>query len=163
MKTTTLKKSEFKKEWHVLDATDISVGRLASRVSLILKGKNKPQFSPNLPVGDGVIILNTDKIKFSGNKNTEKKYYKHTGHPGGIKEITPDKLKEKNKSEDIIKKAVNLFNNAEKNTLDGIKFIWKDKWVHLRKSNTEPIIRIYAEAPDKNQALELIDKIKSLI
>ena len=84
MKTTTLKKSEFKKEWHVLDATDISVGRLASRVSLILKGKNKPQFSPNLPVGDGVIIVNTDKIKFSGNKNTEKKYYKHTGHPGGI-------------------------------------------------------------------------------
>ena len=66
-------------------------------------------------------------------------------------------------AEDIIKKAVNLFENAEKNTLDGIKFIWKDKWVHLRKSNTEPIIRIYAEAPDKNQALELIDKVKSLI
>jgi phosphomannomutase len=66
-------------------------------------------------------------------------------------------------AEDIIKKAVNLFENAEKNTLDGIKLIWKDKWVHLRKSNTEPIIRIYAEAPDKNQALELIDKIKSLI
>ena len=66
-------------------------------------------------------------------------------------------------AEDIIKKAVNLFENAEKNTLDGIKFIWKDKWVHLRKSNTEPIIRIYAEAPDKNQALELIDNIKSLI
>ena len=66
-------------------------------------------------------------------------------------------------TEDIIKKAVNLFEAAEKNTLDGIKFIWKDKWVHLRKSNTEPIIRIYAEAPDKNQALELIDKIKSLI
>ena len=58
---------------------------------------------------------------------------------------------------------MNLFENAEKNTLDGIKFIWKDKWVHLRKSNTEPIIRIYAEASDKNQALELIDKIKSLI
>ena len=70
MKTTTLKKSEFKKEWHLLDATDISVGRLASRVCLILKGKNKPQFSPNLPVGDGVIIVNTDKVKFSGNKNT---------------------------------------------------------------------------------------------
>ena len=66
-------------------------------------------------------------------------------------------------AEHIIKKAVNLFENAEKNTLDGIKFIWKDKWVHLRKSNTEPIIRIYAEAPDKNQALDLIDNIKSLI
>ena len=60
----------------IIDATDISVGRLASRVSLILKGKNKPQFSPNLPVGDGVIIVNTDKVKFSGSKNTEKKYYK---------------------------------------------------------------------------------------
>ena len=105
MKTTTLKKSEFKKEWHVLDATDISVGRLASRVSLILKGKNKPQFSPNLPVGDGVIIVNTDKVKFSGNKNSEKKYYKHTGHPGGIKETTPEKLKEKKPGE-VLKLAV---------------------------------------------------------
>ena len=64
MKTTTLKKSEFQKEWHLLDATNISVGRLASRVSLILKGKNKPQYSPNLPVGDGVIIINTDKVDF---------------------------------------------------------------------------------------------------
>ncbi len=72
MKTTTLKKTEFKKEWHIVDATDISVGRLASRVSLILKGKNKPQFSPNLPVGDGVIIVNTDKIKFSGKKILKK-------------------------------------------------------------------------------------------
>ena len=109
MKTTTLKKSEFQKAWHLLDATDISVGRLASRVSLILKGKNKPQYSPNLPVGDGVIIINTDKVKFSGNKNTDKKYYKHTGHPGGIKETTPDKLKENNKSDDIIKKACLLY------------------------------------------------------
>ena len=115
MKTTTLKKSEFTKEWHIVDATDISVGRLASRVSLILKGKNKPQFSPNLPVGDGVIIVNTDKIKFSGKKNTEKKYYK---------EITPEKLKEKNKSEDIIKKAIKgmlpnspLFRDLMKNSL----------------------------------------------
>ena len=129
MKTTTLKKSEFKKEWHLLDATDISVGRLASRVSLILKGKNKPQYSPNLPVGDGVIIINTDKIKFSGNKNIDKKYYKHTGHPGGIKEITPEKLKEKNKSHDIIIKAIKgmlpnspLFRDLMKNNLK----IYKD-------------------------------------
>ena len=124
MKTTTLKKSEIQKEWHLIDATDISVGRLASRVSLILKGKNKAQFSPNLPVGDGVIIVNTDKVKFSGNKNSDKKYYKHTGHPGGIKEITPEKLKEKNKSEDIIKKAIKgmlpnspLFRDFMKNSL----------------------------------------------
>ena len=101
MKTTTLKKSEFQKAWHLLDATNISVGRLASRVSLILKGKNKPQYSPNLPVGDGVIIINTDKVKFSGNKNTEKKYYKHTGHPGGIKVTTPEKLHEKKPGETL--------------------------------------------------------------
>tara|TARA_Y100000996_G_C22313685_1_gene557302 strand:- start:204 stop:671 length:468 start_codon:yes stop_codon:yes gene_type:complete len=124
VKTTTLKKSEIKKEWHVVDATNISVGRLASRVSLILKGKNKAQFSPNLPVGDGVIIVNSDKIKFSGSKNTDKKYYKHTGHPGGIKEITPEELKDKNKSEDIIKKAIKgmlpnspLFRDLMKNNL----------------------------------------------
>lgn len=124
MKTTTLKKSEFKKEWHLIDATNISVGRLASQVSLILKGKNKPQYSPNLPIGDGVIIINTDNIKFSGNKIIEKKYYKHTGHPGGIKEITPEKLKEKNKSEDILKKAIKgmlpnspLFRSLIKNNL----------------------------------------------
>jgi phosphomannomutase len=66
-------------------------------------------------------------------------------------------------AEDIIKRVTKLFKNVEKNTLDGIKFIWKDRWVHLRKSNTEPIIRIYSEAPDENQALELINKIKSLI
>jgi large subunit ribosomal protein L13 len=124
VKTTTLKKSEFQKAWHLLDATDISVGRLASRVSLILKGKNKPQYSPNLPVGDGVIIINTDKVKFSGNKNTEKKYYKHTGHPGGIKETTPNQLKQNNKSNDIIKKAIKgmlpnspLFRDLIKNNL----------------------------------------------
>jgi len=136
VKTTTLKKSEFQKYWHLFDATNISVGRLASRVSLILKGKNKPQFSPNLPVGDGVIIINTDKIKFSGNKNTNKKYYKHTGHPGGIKEITPEKLKEKNKSDDIIKKAIKgmlpnspLFRDIMKNNLK----IYKSS-IHPHKS-----------------------------
>ena len=129
MNTTTLKKSEFRKEWYLIDATNISVGRLASRVSLILKGKNKTQYSPNLPVGDGVIIVNTDKIKFSGNKNTDKKYFRHTGYPGGIKETTPDKLKENNKSEDIIKKAIKgmlpnspLFRDLMKNSLK----IYKD-------------------------------------
>ena len=134
MKTTTLKKSEFQKAWHLLDATDISVGRLASRVSLILKGKNKPQYSPNLPVGDGVIIINTDKVKFSGNKNADKKYYKHTGHPGGIKETTPDKLKEKNKSDDIIKKAIKAIGeieNTRSNSRIGDKYGFKSKSMTL--------------------------------
>ena len=66
-------------------------------------------------------------------------------------------------SEDIVEKATALFGNIEKNTLDGVKFIWENKWVHLRKSNTEPIIRIYSEALEKEKAKDLIDKIKSLI
>ena len=63
MKTSVLKKAQFEKKWHLIDAENISVGRLASRITLILKGKNKPQFSPHLPVGDGVIVINSDKIK----------------------------------------------------------------------------------------------------
>ena len=129
MKTTTLKKSEFQKEWHLLDATNISVGRLASRVSIILKGKNKPSFNPHIDNGDFVVVTNIDKIKFSGKKFFDKKYYKHTGHPGGIREITPEKLKEKNKSDDIIKKAIKgmlpnspLFRDLMKNNLK----IYKD-------------------------------------
>ena len=109
---------------------------------MILKGKNKPQFSPNLPVGDGVIIVNTDKVKFSGNKNSDKKYYKHSGHPGGIKEITPDKLKEKNKSEDIIKKAIKgmlpnspLFRDLMKNNLK----LYKDSNHPHVSQNPKPI------------------------
>ena len=65
--------------------------------------------------------------------------------------------------EDLLKKATNLFENAEKNTIDGIKFIWEDKWIHLRKSNTEPILRIYSEAKSKSEAQNIIDQIKSNI
>jgi len=72
----------------------------------------------------------------------------------GLEGINPDKL---------IEKVDSLFDDADKNTLDGVKFTWFDKWVHLRKSNTEPIIRIYAEAPDKAQAADLVASIKALI
>ena len=72
MKTSVLKKIQFEKKWHLIDAENVPVGRLASRITLILKGKNKPQFSPNLPVGDGVIVINSDKIKFTGKKMKKK-------------------------------------------------------------------------------------------
>ena len=124
MKTSVLKKSQFSKKWHLIDAKDIAVGRLASRICIILKGKNKAQFSPNLPIGDGVIVINSDHLKFSGQKNSDKKYYRHTGHPGGLKESTPDLLKEKKKSEDILKLAIKgmlpntpLFRDLMKNSL----------------------------------------------
>ena len=82
------------------------LGDLQLYISKLLRGKNKPQFNPNIDNGDFVIVTNIEKIKFTGKKFTNKKYYKHTGYPGGIKETKPINLKEKNKSQDILKFAV---------------------------------------------------------
>jgi len=104
--TPFIKKKEVKKDWYIINAQDLSVGRLAAYISKVLRGKNKSTFNPHIDNGDFVVVTNTDKIKFSGKKFKNKKYFKHTGHPGGIKETTPLTLKEKNKSEEILKLAV---------------------------------------------------------
>ena len=104
--TKFLKKSEIKSNWVEIDAKDAVVGRLATIITKILRGKNKSTFSPHVDHGDFVIVKNVEKIKFTGNKFQNKKYYKHTGYPGGIKEITPQKLIEKNKPEEVLKLAV---------------------------------------------------------
>ena len=90
----------------MIDAQNIAVGRLAAFISKVLRGKNKPTFNPHIDNGDFVVVTNIEKIKFSGKKFKEKKYYKHTGHPGGIKEMTPLRLKEKNQTQEILKLAV---------------------------------------------------------
>ena len=79
---------------------------MAAYISKVLRGKNKTTFNPHIDNGDFVVVTNIDKIKFTGKKFTDKKYYRHTGHPGGIKETTPLSLTEKNKTEDILKLAV---------------------------------------------------------
>tara|TARA_Y100001935_G_scaffold151672_1_gene125113 strand:- start:162 stop:623 length:462 start_codon:yes stop_codon:yes gene_type:complete len=104
--TKFLKKSEITTSWVEIDAKDAVVGRLAAIITKILRGKNKTTFSPHVDHGDFVIVKNVEKIKFTGSKFQNKKYYKHTGFPGGIKEITPQKLSEKNKPEEILKLAV---------------------------------------------------------
>ena len=104
--TPFIKKKEIRKDWYVINAQNVAVGRLASYISKVLRGKNKPTFNPHIDNGDFVVVTNIDKIKFSGKKFTNKKYYRHTGHPGGIKESTPSFLKEKNKSGEILKLAV---------------------------------------------------------
>ena len=104
--TPFTKKKDLKKNWYVINAQNVSVGRLAAYISKVLRGKNKSTFNPHIDNGDFVIVTNIEKIKFSGKKFTDKKYYKHTGHPGGIKNITPQQLTEKNKSQDILKLAV---------------------------------------------------------
>ncbi len=104
--TPFIKKKEIKKDWYLIDAENAAVGRLASYISRVLRGKNKATFNPHIDNGDFVVVTNTNKIKFTGKKFKNKKYHKHTGHPGGIKETTPAILKEKNKSNDILKLAV---------------------------------------------------------
>ena len=104
--TPFVKKKEIKKDWYIINAQDVAVGRLAAYISKVLRGKNKPTFNPHIDNGDFVVETNIDKIKFTGKKFTNKKYYRHTGHPGGIKVSTPTLLKEKNKTQEILKLAV---------------------------------------------------------
>tara|TARA_A100001011_G_scaffold396634_1_gene494994 strand:- start:326 stop:784 length:459 start_codon:yes stop_codon:yes gene_type:complete len=104
--TPFVKKKEIKKDWYIINAQDVAVGRLAAYISKVLRGKNKPTFNPHIDNGDFVVVTNIDKIKFTGKKFTNKKYYRHTGHPGGIKVSTPTLLKEKNKTQEILKLAV---------------------------------------------------------
>ena len=104
--TPFIKKKEIKKEWYIINAENVAVGRLAAYISKVLRGKNKPTFNPHLDNGDFVVVTNIDKVKFTGKKFKEKRYFKHTGHPGGIKEFSPLRLREKNKTEEILKLAV---------------------------------------------------------
>ena len=103
--TPFIKKSELKNNWLLIDAENIVVGRLAAYISKALRGKNKTQYTPHMDNGDFVIVTNIEKIRFTGKKFTNKKYYRHTGHPGGIKVTTPFQLMKK-KPEEILKLAV---------------------------------------------------------
>ncbi len=104
--TPFIKKKEIKQDWYLINAENAAVGRLASFISKVLRGKNKPSFNPHMDNGDFVVVTNIEKIKFSGKKFEEKKYFRHTGHPGGIKESTPSILVNKNKAGEILKLAV---------------------------------------------------------
>lgn len=105
MKTFVPKKEKIEKKWWLVDAEDKVLGRLATEVAVLLRGKRKPQFVDFLDSGDFVIVVNAEKIKLTGRKIEQKKYYTHSGYPGGIKEKTMKELME-NKPEEIIKKAV---------------------------------------------------------
>jgi len=104
--TPFIKKKEVKKDWYLINASNAAVGRLAAYISLVLRGKNKATYNPHIDNGDFVIVTNIEKIKFTGKKFLNKKYYRHTGHPGGIKVSSPSTLSEKNKTEEILKLAV---------------------------------------------------------
>ena len=104
--TPSLKAGEIDKKWVLIDAHDLVVGRLASIIALRLRGKHKASYTPHMDCGDNVIVINADKVRFTGNKMTDKVYYKHTGYPGGIKETTPQKVLQGRFPERVLTKAV---------------------------------------------------------
>ena len=99
--TKFVKKDQVSSSWYEIDAKNAVVGRLATIISKIIRGKNKNTYSPHVDHGDFVVVKNIEKIKFTGKKFQNKKYYRHTGHPGGIKEITPEKLLQKKPNESL--------------------------------------------------------------
>ncbi len=105
MKTYSAKKGEVERNWVVVDAEGQVLGRLASRIALILRGKDKPVFTPHVDTGDFVVVVNADKVVLSGKKLDDKVYYWHSGYPGGIKGIKAKDLLEK-KPEELVRKAV---------------------------------------------------------
>jgi len=106
MKTYSAKPTEIEKKWVLIDAAGLVVGRLASQIALILRGKNKPTFTPHMDCGDNVIVINAAKVVMTGKKMTDKIYYRHTGYPGGIKETTPARIIEGKFPGRVIMKAV---------------------------------------------------------
>ena len=99
--TKFVKNSEIESSWYEIDAKNAVVGRLAAIISKIIRGKNKNTYTPHMDHGDYVIVKNVEQIRFTGKKFQDKKYYKHTGYPGGIKETTPEKLHEKKPGESL--------------------------------------------------------------
>ncbi|WEK45463.1 MAG: 50S ribosomal protein L13 [Candidatus Andeanibacterium colombiense] len=104
--TRSIKPAEVEKNWHLIDAEGLVVGRLAVVIANHLRGKHKPSFTPHVDCGDHVVVINADKVKFTGNKLQDKRYYKHTGHPGGIKETSPAKVLNGRFPERVLEKAV---------------------------------------------------------
>ena len=104
-KTYSAKPGDVDKAWHVVDAENLVVGRLAARVATILRGKHRPEYTPHMDVGDHVVIVNADKVRFTGKKETDKEYFRHSGYPGGIKSRTPKELRD-SKPTFIVENAV---------------------------------------------------------
>ncbi|WP_457572569.1 50S ribosomal protein L13 [Desulfovulcanus sp.] len=105
MKTYSPKPEEIQKNWYVVDAQGKTLGRMAAEIAKRLRGKHKPEFAPHIDVGDFIVVVNAKKVKVTGQKLEKKKYYRHTGYPGGLKETTLAKMME-SKPEEVIRHAV---------------------------------------------------------
>ncbi|MEM9580492.1 MAG: 50S ribosomal protein L13 [Pseudomonadota bacterium] len=106
MKTFSATPADIEKKWILIDAEGVVLGRLASIIAMRLRGKHKASFTPHMDMGDNVIVINADKVQMTGNKRSDKKYYWHTGHPGGIKHRTAEQILEGAHPERVVTKAV---------------------------------------------------------
>ncbi|MEM9494633.1 MAG: 50S ribosomal protein L13 [Pseudomonadota bacterium] len=106
MKTYSMKPADVDKDWTLIDAEGLVVGRLASIIAMRLRGKHKPAYTPHVDCGDNIVVINAEKVVFTGKKMTDKKFYWHTGHPGGIKERTMEKILGGAHPERVLTKAV---------------------------------------------------------
>lgn len=106
VKTFTMKPADVKRRWLLIDATDLVLGRLSSRIANILRGKDKPTFTPHVDCGDYVVVINSDRLHLTGSKMLQKKFYWHTGYPGGIKERSMERFFQTGRSDQIIINAV---------------------------------------------------------
>lgn len=138
-KTVSVKAGDVEKEWVVVDATDQVLGRLCSKVALILRGKHKPGYTPHMDCGDNVIIINADKVKLTGNKWNGREYYRYTGYPGGQRTFTPADLQEKSLNKHIKRGMHPLFLKVIKGMLPknrlGMQLI---KNVHIYNGSEHP-------------------------
>ena len=147
--TNFIKKSEIKNNWLLIDAENIVVGRLAAYISKVLRGKNKTQYTPHMDNGDFVVVTNIEKIKFTGKKFNNKKYYRHTGHPGGLKSTSPYLLMSKN-PEEVLKLAVKRMlpdGPLAKKQLTKLKMYYGEKHPH---SSQNPIEINFSKINRKN-------------
>ena len=106
MKTYSAAPSDVDRKWYIIDAEDVVLGRMASIIAMMLRGKHKPMFTPNIDCGDYIVVINAEKILLTGNKRANKTYYWHTGYPGGIKSRTADKILDGAHPERVVSKAV---------------------------------------------------------
>ncbi len=141
--TTYIKAAEVEKKWILIDAQNAVVGRLATFVAMRLRGKHRADYTPNVDCGDNVVIINADKVKFTGRKLDQKTYYWHTGHPGGIKERTAGKILDGRFPERILEKAVERMLPKESP-------LARKQMTHLKIYNS-------AEHPHEAQSPEVID------
>ncbi len=106
MKTISAKAADIERKWHVIDADGVVLGRLAAVIATRLRGKHKPLYTPHVDCGDNIIVINAEKVRLTGRKMQDKRYYRHTGYPGGIKETSPEKIITGKFPERVVQKAV---------------------------------------------------------